>query len=304
MRPRFFLFIILLAALPVRLVSQYFPDPGQNLPLPMLYGKDVPSTLGDPDHIMDIFFLIPEDYERKVYFRVYDPGVEGEHDEVRDTISLFKYTVMGGTGCYAVDNHYGGIVLAQKTFGSMGEYDMTHETIGGFDIQQGEYLPGLKGWLFKLVIEGLKGFNGNSFRVEVSGRDDYLVPIEGTIILSDEITFNLNSLPEKVAHLYPFISDKTEKIILSTYDMEKEGTIKIVTPVREIKNLKVSGDDEWLKHEINIKPGEKGKPLDIQIIKPKKSGIPVNIITVRILDQDGLPLMTEPWSVSGYDFVE
>jgi hypothetical protein len=300
MHHRFFLFIFL-AVLPAGVSSQYFPDPGQNLPLPILYGKDVPSTLGDPDHIMDIFFLIPEDYERKVYFRVYDPGTEGEHDEVRDTITLFKYTVVGGKGCLAVDNNYEGTVLAQKTFGSMGEYDMTHETIGGFDIQQGEYLPDLKGWLFKVVIEGIKGFSGNSFRVEVSGRDDYLTAIEGVRVFCYDITFRINDIPGEMAHLYPFISDKTEKIILSTYDMEKDGAIKIVTPVREIKNLKVSGDDEWLKHEIDIKPGEKGKPLDIQIIKSKKPRIPDNMITVRILDQDGLPLMTEPWSVSGYD---
>jgi hypothetical protein len=303
MNYRYFIIIVLLI-LPVSLSSQYFPDVRQNMPLPMLYGKDVPATLGDPDHIMDIFFVIPEDYERKIYFRVYDPGAEGEHDIVRDTISVFQYTVLGGKECLAVDDHYSGSVLAQKTFGNMGIYDMTQETIGGFDIQQGEYMPGLKGYLFKVVIEGMKGFSGNGFRVEVSGKDDYLAAIEGAIVFCYEVSFMINDIPEEVAHIYPVITDKTEKIILSTYDMEKEGTIKIVSPEHKIRELKVSGDDEWLKHEIDILPREKGKILDIQISGPRKSRIQNNLITIRLLDQDGMPLMTEPWSISRYDPVE
>jgi hypothetical protein len=303
MNYRYFIIIVLLV-LPFSLSSQYFPDVRQNMPLPMLYGKDVPATLGDPDHIMDIFFVIPEDYERKVYFRVYDPGAEGEHDIVRDTISVFQYTVLGGKGCLAVDDHYSGSVLAQKTFGSMGIYDMTQETIGGFDIQQGEYMPVLKGYLFKVVIEGMKGFSGNGFRVEVSGKDDYLTAIEGAIVFCYEVSFMINDIPEEVAHIYPVVTDKTGKIILSTYDMEKEGTIKIVSPEHKIRELKVSGDDEWLKHEIDILPREKGKILDIQISGPRKSRIQNNLITIRLLDQDGMPLMTEPWSISRYDPVE
>jgi len=298
------LIFIMIVALPAGVNAQYFPDPGWNMPLPMLYGKDVPATLGDPDHIMDIFFLVPENYNSKVFFRVYDPGVEGEHDEVRDQTSVFQYTVLGGKRCLSVDDHYSGTVLAKKTFGSMGEYDMTHETIGSFDVHQGEYMSDYKSYLFKVVIEGLAGFSGNSFRLEVSGRDDYLDAIEGARAFCYDYTFSMYDDPDEVSHIYPWVTDKTEKIILSTYDMEKDGAIRISSPVRKGENLKASGDDEWLKNKIKVLPGEKGAPMDIQIIKSKKSQIENNVITIRILDQDRKPLLTEPWSISKYDLVE
>jgi hypothetical protein len=300
MNLRFYLAIIFLT-FPITLFSQYFPDPAWDMPLPMVYGRDVPATLGDPDHFMDIYFIVPENYEQRVYFSVYDPGSEGEHDIVKDDKSFFQYTVLGGKGCFVANNHFSGTIIARRSFGSSGEYDMVQETIGGCDVRQGEYISWLKGYLFKVVIEGLSGYNGNCFRVEVSGREDYPVPIEGVRIFSDEITFNLDNIPEEIAHIYPMVTEGTKKIILSTYDMEKEGSIKVVSPDGKIRELKVSGDDEWVKNEIAIREEEEGWPLDIQIRNSKKPKIKDNIITIRLVDQEGMPLVTEPWSISRYD---
>jgi hypothetical protein len=285
----------------ITLLCQYFPDPAWDMPLPMVFGEDIPATLGDPDHFMDIYFVVPENYEQKVYFRVYDPGSEGEHDIVKDDKSFFQYTVLGGDGCFTTNDHFSGTIIARRSFGSSGEYDMVQETIGGCDVNQGEYVSWLKGYLFKVVVEGLRGYNGNGFRAEVSGREDYPVPIEGARVFSDEITFNLDDIPEEVAHIYPLVTEGTKKIILSTYDMEKEGSIKVVSPGSKIRELKVSGDDEWVKNEIVIREEEKGLLLDIQIRNSKKPKIKDNIITIRLVDQDGRPMVTEPWSISRYD---
>jgi hypothetical protein len=267
----------------------------------MLYGRDVPATLGDPDHFMNLFFVIPENYERNVYFRIYDPGAEGEHDIIQDDKSYFQFTVLGGKGCFASDDHSSGTVIARSSFGSLGEYDMLQETIGGCNVQQGEYISWLKGYLFRVAVEGLAGYNGNCFRVEVSAREDYPVPIEGTRIFSDEITFSLEGMPEEIAHIFPQVSEGTKKIIVSTFDMEKEGSVRIVSPDGKVRKLKVSGDDEWEKNEIDIKDREEGRTLDIQIRNSRKSKIQNNIFTIRITDQDGRPLVTEPWSISRYD---
>ncbi len=300
MNYRFFLLIILVFS-PEVISSQYFPDPAWDMPLPIIYGGEAPATSGDPDHFMNIFFIIPENYERKVYFRVYDPGAEGEHDLVKDDKSFFQYTVLGGDGCSDPVDHFRGTILARRSFGSSGEYDMIQETIGGVDIRQGEYIPALQGYLFKVVIEGLTGYNVNGFRVEVSGKEDYGVPIEGTIIFTDEVTFNLDDLPEEVGHLYPMITEETGKIVLSTYDMEKEGSVSVVSPDGKIQEMKISGDDEWIKNEFEIREPEKGKILDIRISGSKKPEIQDNIITIRLVDQDGRPLLTEPWSISRFD---
>jgi hypothetical protein len=296
-----FSLVIIILSFPLILSSQHFPDPAWDLPLPMVYGKDVPVTLGDPDHFMDIFFVIPENYDRKVYFRVYDPGAEGEHDVVRDDKSFFQYTLLGGNGCFVSGDHFSGTILARRSFGSTDEYDMVQETIGGCDVSQGEYISWLKGYLFKVVIEGLTGYNGNGFRVEVSAREDYPVPIEGARVFSDEITFNLDDIPEEVAHFYPLVCEGTKKIIISTYDMEKEGNIRVVSPDGKISELKVSGDDEWVKNELAVRDVEVGRKLDIQIRNSKKPKIQNNIITIRVVDQEGRPLVTEPWSISRYD---
>jgi hypothetical protein len=178
---------------------------------------------------------------------------------------------------------------------------MIQETIGSADIRQGEYIPARKGYLFKVVIEGLTGYNGNGFRFEVSEKEDYGVPIEGTIIFTDEVTFNLDDLPEEVGHLYPLITEETRKIVLSTYDMEGEGSISVVSPDGKIREMKISGDDEWIKNEFEIREPEKGKILDIRISNSKNPEIQDNIITIRLVDQDGRPLLTEPWSISRFD---
>jgi hypothetical protein len=73
-----------------------------------------------------------------------------------------------------------------------------------------------------------------------------------------------------------------------------------VSPDGKIRELKVSGDDEWVKNEIAIRE-EEGRTLDIQIRNSEKPKIKDNIITIRLVDQDGRPLVTEPWSISRYD---
>jgi hypothetical protein len=298
MNLRFYIAIVFLA-FSGTLLSQYFPDPAWDMPLPIVYGRDVPATLGDPDHFMDIYFVVPKNYEQKVYFRVYDPGSEGEHDFVKDNKSLFQYTVLGGDGCFVTNDHFSGKIIARRSFGSTYEYDMVQETIGGCEVNQGEYVSWLNGYLFKVVVEGLSGYNSNGFRVGISGREDYPVPIEGARVFSDEITFNLDDIPEEIAHIYPLVTEGVKKIILSTYDMEKEGSIKVVSPDGKIRELKVSGDDEWVKNDIAIRE-EEGRTLDIQISNSKKPKIKDNIITIRLVDQDGRPLPTEPWSISRY----
>jgi hypothetical protein len=51
MNHRFILLIILFFH-PAVIVSQYFPDPAWDMPLPIIYGGEAPATLGDPDHFM------------------------------------------------------------------------------------------------------------------------------------------------------------------------------------------------------------------------------------------------------------
>jgi hypothetical protein len=296
--------IIMLIALCGKVFPQSFPDLNQNIPFLMLYGKDAPASLGDPDHIMDVFCLVPENRDRKVYVRIYDPQVGSDLDEITDKETVFRYTVLGGKGCFSMNDHYKGTILAEKTFGYREDIYYTHETIGGFEVSQGEYDPVNKGYIFKVVIEAMKGSSGNQFTVEMSERDDYNSPVEGVTIFFYDITFRLYNDPEVVWHYYPVMTDKTKKIFLETYDMDNEGMIRVLSANRRDEISVISGDNTWLKHSFDILPGEKGNPLDIQIEKCADEQNRYVVVTIRLADQSGKPLMPEPWSISRWDPVE
>src|SRR5512133_2238039 len=79
--------------------SQPVPGKDENIPFLVTFGKEGKTSWGDDCFYSVWFFLIPKDYTRPFYVRVFDPDCGGEHDEIQgefNTRTLFA--VYGGKG--------------------------------------------------------------------------------------------------------------------------------------------------------------------------------------------------------------
>lgn len=72
----------------------------QEEPLSIVYGPSAGTKEGDHDHRKVIFFAIPADLTDRLYLRVFDPDIGGDHDLIygdsEDTETT--YTLFGGQG--------------------------------------------------------------------------------------------------------------------------------------------------------------------------------------------------------------
>ena len=81
------------------------PDDG----LLVVYGVNAPTREGDIDHRETIFFSVPKDMRDRVYVRIFDPEMGGQHD--------FRYGRYGGTATlyrvYGGEAAFSGVTLPE-----------------------------------------------------------------------------------------------------------------------------------------------------------------------------------------------
>jgi large repetitive protein len=98
----------------------------QEEPLSIVYGPSAGTKEGDHDHRQVIFFAVPADLSDRLYLRVFDPDIGGDHDLIygdgEDTETT--YTLFGGQGAYsgasgldAAPQLEAGQVLAEDRYG-------------------------------------------------------------------------------------------------------------------------------------------------------------------------------------------
>ncbi len=155
----------------------------------VVYGSAAPTREGDVDHKEVVFFSIPKQLQKRVYVRVFDPEMWGQHD--------FRYG--GGGNSHTLYNVYGGEgarsavalptpvadgstpiklrreeilapqpgkILRTAEFGSDAQTDQTWVSLGSVRARQGDVI-GDRAW-FRLEVIGADGDDGNGFNVDVS----------------------------------------------------------------------------------------------------------------------------------------
>jgi len=155
----------------------------------VVYGSAAPTREGDIDHREVIFFSVPSELRDRVYVRVFDPEMRGEHDfrYGGGGNSRTVYRVYGGDGARsgvpmpvpvadgempskvtrdAVLAARAGEVLREVEFGSEAETDQQWVSLGSVRARQGEVI-GDRAW-FRLEVLGADGDDGNGFNVDVS----------------------------------------------------------------------------------------------------------------------------------------
>lgn len=296
--------LILSCLLCCKLLAQQAPSMEENIPFLSTFSRSADKSWGDDDNVQIIFFVIPTTEKNPIYIKIFDPNNGGKYDEGHDLFnSKTKFSVFGGTGAHSADdakkhdpqgNYKSGVQLATKTFDNDMTFDDKWIALGPFNPVEGELQPEVGGYVFKVVIEGLDGDDGNLYRLYLSSDKNENKPIEGGNMFTYEYSFRLSEIKNSVAHLYPFITSNVIAVKVNVFDFDNDGIIRLVSVAKRGDIAKASGDAEWAVNTHEVVPQEFNTSFDIQFIKQKDSKN--NNIVVFITNQYNqlMPFYTSP----------
>lgn len=305
MTKRIYLIVTLLAIF-FHSFAQPVPSTDEKFPYLGTFGKSSAKEWGDDDFVQSFFFVIPISEKNPIYIRIYDPESSGTNDELHGAAfnTKTKFTVYGGKGAHSdpankdtdpKGNYKAGIQLATKTFGNEANLDNTWVTLGPFNPSEGEIDPTFNAsYIFKIVIEGTEGDDGNLYRMYLSSKPNENKDVEGGNAFAYEYSFRLADTKSSVGHVYPFIDSKTTAVVINVFDYDDDGVIRAITVAKKGVGEKSSGNNEWKKNKQEIVQEELNTSMDIQFIKLKDSNN--NNIVVYIQNQRGenLPFYASP----------
>lgn len=277
--------------------AQPVPAVDENIPHLVTFGGDGETGWGDDDFVQIIFFSIPEAFESPVYIRVFDPDTGGEVDEQKgEWDTMMRYSVYGGDeACSEEDarrsnlggNYLSGNLLASRSFAQNPRYDNNWYTFGPFNPTEGELLPEYGGYIFKLVIEGTEGDDGNLYKLFLTTEGNENRPVEGAFAFYFKYKFRLHNNVNEVSHIYPYMTSEVIAIKQSNFDWDNDGFIRIISPSKNGEIVRASGDDNWIDSRHNINEDDHNSSLDIQMIKKKSNLVKDNNVVIFLENQYG-----------------
>ncbi len=299
-----FIFSILICLFAGKLAAQQVPATDQNFPYLVTFGNKAEKSWGDDDFVQTFFFCVPQTSTQPIYIRVYDPDAGGTADENRggyDTRT--RFTVYGGSGAHSnpdarkqdpVGNFRSGVALKTMMFGNDTAYDSDWYTFGPFSPIEGELQPDFGGFVFKIIIEGLEGDDGNLYKLFLSSKRDQNVEMEGGNSFAYEFCFRLPDQIGSVSHIYPFVSLNVIAVKINIFDYDADGMVRIISVAKKGELFKAEGDGRWVDTTHPTVTDEINTSLDVQFVK--QHSVRNNNIVVYITNQYGelLPFYTVP----------
>lgn len=266
---------IILCFSSLELNAQSIPAKNENIPYLVTFGKSSEKSWGDDDNNQIVFFSIPKEQKAPFYIRVFDPDTGGKHDESKTGFNTTTKFSLYGAGCFSdkdkenkdpVGNYKRGNLINSKSFAGQAIYDDKWYTFGPINPLEGELLPDLGGYIFKLVIEGGSGDDGNLYRLFMSVNSKENVAIEGGNAFMYEYSFRINST-KQVSHLYPYVDQYTTAVNQHNFDFDNDAYIKLISMSQPGIRVKTSKDGVWANSIQEMKEKDKKTSLDIQIVK-------------------------------------
>lgn len=298
----FVFFIIIIASLNA-LKAQMVPGQFEQIDFLITFGKSCPTSWGDDDNSQTFFFIVPKSFDHPVYLRVFDPDTGGQHDQINGEFDTkMKYEVYGGEGAYsnpearAIDptgNYKSGTLIGAKTFGQSAEYDNQWYSFGPFNPLEGEFIEELDGHVLKVIVEGVRGNDGNLYKYFLSSKHDGNQDVEGANAFTYEYSFRLPEKARQIVHLYPFIDRDVVSIKQHNFDLDNEAQVMLYSVSKNRHQGEISGNDTWTQSKHVIDAEEKNSTLDIQILKTKPSS---NDVVAYITNQydEAVPFFSNP----------
>lgn len=297
---RFLLIIVLFfTAVETRVSAQPVPGKDENIYSLVTFGKAGKPSWGDPNFYSVWFFLIPEDYTKPFYLRVFDPDCGGQYDEIQgDFNTKCQFSVYGGKGVdpdqnsesqglNKGENYKGGNQLASKVFGTEAKYDNNWYTFGPFNPTGGDYSAKWDKYVFKVVCEGIAGDDGNLYKYFLSSNPNSNIEINGANAFTYFYSFRMWNDFKSVAHIYPFIEKDVVRVTQENFDWDNDGKILVVSRYRVGDLMKISNEEDIATSEIIVdEEKEVGASLDFQFHKKQESLVKNNNVVIKLRSQN------------------
>jgi len=278
--------------------AQPVPGIDENIPNLITFGADAETSWGDDKFCQVLFIKVPDHITKPFYIRVFDPDCGGENDELQgEWNTMTSFSIYGGKGsCTTEDakkinldgNYDEGTLLASKTFDSNSEYNMKWYTFGPINPSEGEHQPEENSHVFKVIIEGVAGDDGNMYRLFASTDKDSNQEIEAGNWYYFKYTFRLHDDPKEKSHIYPYVSDKSIVSIKQTnFDWDNDGWIILRSVATAGTMMTISKDNQWVNSTYKIKEDEYHTSLDIQMKKHPSGNIKNNNVVIYFENQYG-----------------
>jgi hypothetical protein len=298
--------LLWLLAMALGAQGQAVPNPGENIQYLITFGAKADPAWGDDDFTQTFFFLVPQGQRQPVYLRVYDPDCGGQLDSQKGSYDTrTSFSIYGGPGAHSGAGARDprptlkplpatGRLLQEKTFGSEPQYDGKYYTFGPLNPLEGELVEEFKGYVFKVIVRGLSGNDGNVYRFFFSTERAANNAVSGGNAFTYEYCFRLPpALKQATVHLYPFVNDKVVSMKQSNFDIDKSATLTVFSVSKNGHPGVVSGDKEWSSNVIPITDKERGLSLDFRLTSTTKTP---NDMVFYVTDQydTALPFFAVP----------
>jgi hypothetical protein len=270
----FFLILLSLTALRATLAQQ-MPDEAECMDYLITFGRQSKTSFGDDDFVQILFITVSETHKDPIYIRVFDPDLGGKNDDVKgEADSRTKFMVFGGKGAFSDPTskdmegnkpYTAGQLLYSRVFTNQPEHDNKWLPLGPFNPTDGEYDPNFKSYVFKVVVDGVSGNDGNCYKFFLSTSPVTNISVEGGNLFTYKYTIRMSGEKNRPAHIYPFIDKNVISLNVHNFDFDKEGEISLNSTARISEQVVTSGDNQWVISKFDIKPEEKNSTMDIRI---------------------------------------
>ncbi|UTW62541.1 hypothetical protein KFE98_21510 [bacterium SCSIO 12741] len=267
--------ILLLSFLCLFSQGQRIPNEAENIEFLVTFGSQSDKAWGDDDFSQVVFFTIPVAFNEPFFIRIFDPEVGGNHDEVNGVFDTYmRYNVYGGKGAHSnlaaqnvdpVPGYDSGILLSSKTFGVQDNYDSSWYSLGPFNPKDGEFLPELGGYVFKVTVTGRQGDDGNLYYFFLSRNSQINRGIDGANAFTYEYSFRMPEDSSIISHIYPFIDKNTVSLTQHNFDFDKAGNILVYSVSKNRHPARTSGDNHWSTSTHRVTEAERNTSYDLQI---------------------------------------
>jgi len=255
------LFITFVCLLSISFSIQAF---GKENAFLITYGKDAGTEEGDDDFFQVIFIRIPDTFTKKLYIRIFDADCGGANDSLYhgkwNTKTRFR--LFGGEKAYSTydltqgapvkDNIFSGTLLQDQTYGIDPFKDNQWYNFKEISPDEGESINKCR--YFKLIVSGVEGDDGNIFMVTASTHQRRNITPDSIDLIMYSTTLHLPSR-EVFSEMRVFVPRGTNYLTVHNFDLYS-AYIHVVTKFRDDLPVKSSGQNEWMKSNIDILPDE------------------------------------------------
>ncbi len=255
------------------------------LPL-VTFGNDASPNDGDDNFSQIIFFKIPKSIKKPLYVRIFDPDCGGAWDElgswnkseesVGNWNTRTRFSLYGGSGK----------LIISKSFETDSLTDNHWYTLAKIIPQNGKKVGDY--YLFKLLVQGEKGNDGNVFDVIVSSSKLNEKPV-GVKLFSYAPTV---SIPKKQSAFPEFrflIPSNTQTLYIRNFDLDR-ASFWFETPFGSHLPLKASNQGKWVEEKLSVTPAPTQELAALIVKSLTRSS---NTLILSVQDQNKVPLSIE-----------